>query len=88
MTSAADPVAAAEALAARVAESADAIEAGRGLPAELVEQLARAGLLQLFVRRSLGGPGADPVTACRAIEVLARADASGFVRTAAVIVTW
>ena len=76
MTPATDPVAAAEALAPRVAELADAIEAGRGLPADLVEQLAGAGLFQLFVRPSLGGPGADPVTACRAIEVLARADAS------------
>ena len=55
---------------------ADEIEAARRQPADLAEQLARAGLYRVFVPAAAGGLEADPVDAFEATEALARADAS------------
>jgi alkylation response protein AidB-like acyl-CoA dehydrogenase len=65
---------AAAALAPRIRPHADAIEAGRRLPAPIVEELARAGLFRMLVPRALGGGEVAPVTMIRAIEAIARAD--------------
>jgi alkylation response protein AidB-like acyl-CoA dehydrogenase len=52
------------------------IEAARTLPADVVDSLARAGLLRLCVPRSLGGPELHPAQLLRAIEALSAGDAS------------
>ena len=54
----------------------DEIESTQQLPAEITQAMRAAGLFQMYVRPSVGGPGHDPLTAYRAVEILARADAS------------
>jgi alkylation response protein AidB-like acyl-CoA dehydrogenase len=65
---------AAHAIASRIRPHADAIEAGRGLPAAIVGELARAGLFRMLVPRALGGGEVSPATMIRAIEAIARGD--------------
>ena len=60
--------------AARAA--ADEIESTQRLPHDITRAMIDAGLLQMYVRPSVGGPGTDPLTAYRAVETLAVADAS------------
>ena len=48
----------------------------RHVPPEIANALAEAGLLQMFLPRSMGGPELDPLTVFRAIEELSRADGS------------
>ena len=67
---------AAAALAPQIRSQADAIEAARRVPAPIIEELSRAGLLRMTVPRALGGAEASPETMVRAIETIARADAS------------
>ncbi|MEO8695659.1 MAG: acyl-CoA dehydrogenase family protein [Acidimicrobiales bacterium] len=67
---------AAKAIAAQARVAADEIESTQRLPAELVRAMSAAGLFQMYVRPAVGGPGLDPLTAYRAVETLARADAS------------
>jgi len=69
-------VAAARALAPRIAAEADRIEADRCVPPELVEALIDAGLFRSLLARGLGGYELDLPTYVRVIEELARADAS------------
>ena len=76
MTATPDLLAAARAVAPLVAARSDDIERNRGLPPDIVSAMTDAGLFDMLVRPSLGGPGADPVAICRAVEVVARADAS------------
>jgi alkylation response protein AidB-like acyl-CoA dehydrogenase len=57
-------------IAARSAET----EEGRRLPPELLVQLKEAGLLRMFVPRSLGGLELDLPTSLEVLEQLARAD--------------
>src|SRR4051812_1303033 len=73
-TTRADPVAAAEQLAATAAELASEGERERRLPAPLVAELAEAGLFRLCVPSALGGLEAHPATLVRAVEALARGD--------------
>src|SRR3954470_878600 len=73
-TTRADPVAAAEQLAATAAELAPEGERERRLPAPLVAELAEAGLFRLCARSALGGLEAHPATLVRAVEALARGD--------------
>jgi indole-3-acetate monooxygenase len=76
------PKTAAEVLAAiselqpTIAGRAADIEAARRLPPELVDALVRAGCFRLLRPESHGGLGAEWPAAMRAVEALARADAS------------
>ena len=69
-------LAAAATIAEQVRLAADEIESTQRLPAELMRAMSDADLFQMYVRPSVGGPGHDPLTAFRAVELLARADAS------------
>jgi alkylation response protein AidB-like acyl-CoA dehydrogenase len=69
-------VGAARALGPRIATLADATERDRRLPGELVEALIETGLFTMLVPASLGGAELDLPTYVRAVEELARADAS------------
>ncbi|MDP2327060.1 MAG: acyl-CoA dehydrogenase family protein [Dehalococcoidia bacterium] len=72
----ADPLAAAQAVVPRIRAAGDAIETGRRLPPDLVEEMRAAGMFHLAVPRSYGGVEADPVTASRVIEEASAADGS------------
>src|SRR5215218_7031936 len=67
---------AARALAPRIRPRSPEIEAARRLPADLVEELSRAGLFGMAVPRAIGGGEVAPLTMIRAIEEIARADGS------------
>ena len=70
------PLEVARALAPRIRARADEIEAARQLPADLVLELATAGLFKVALPEAEGGLGADIVTALRVIEEISRADGS------------
>lgn len=70
------PLDAARRLAPHAAALSERIEGERALPGELVGELVDAGLLQLCLPRSLGGPEAPPAEMVLAVEELARADAA------------
>ncbi len=69
-----DVVAAAEALGPQVRAARDEIEAARCLPDALVREMAQAGLFQLNLPTSMGGPECDPLTSFRVTETLAQSD--------------
>jgi indole-3-acetate monooxygenase len=69
-------VAAARALGPAIEAAADGIERQRHLPDELVGALFQAGLFTMLLPASLGGAEVDIPTFARAVEALARADAS------------
>jgi len=69
-------IAAAEALAPRVAAAGDEIERGRRLPGWLVEAMRAAGLFRMLVPRRLGGAEAHLATFAASVEALATADGS------------
>ncbi len=71
-----DPVAAAAALAPKIREARDELDSARRLPKPLAEELDKAGLLQLSLPRSMGGPEFDPLISFHAIEELSRVDGS------------
>ena len=71
-----DFVAVAKCLGHMARSLGDEAERLRQTPPELAEQIARAGLYQLYLPRSMGGPEADPLTAFQAVEELSRADGS------------
>ncbi len=71
-----DCVANARALAPVITAAAPRIEAGRELPADLVAALHEARLFRMLVPRSLGGEELSPIDYVRAIEEIAKADAS------------
>ena len=48
----------------------------RHVPAPMAEQLAEAGLLQMYLPCSMGGPELPPLTVFRVIEEISRADGS------------
>src|SRR2546428_13395691 len=68
------PLEVARALAPRIRERADEIEAGRQLPRDLVLDLANAGLFKVALSEAEGGLAADIITTLRVIEEVARAD--------------
>ena len=70
------PLDVARALAPRIRARADEIEAARQLPADLVMEIASAGLFKVAVAEAAGGLGADILTALHVIEEVARADGS------------
>jgi indole-3-acetate monooxygenase len=72
----AEIVGAAKALVPQVRAARKEGEALRHVPPQLVEALAAAGLLQLYLPRSMGGPELPPLTVFRVIEEISRADGS------------
>jgi indole-3-acetate monooxygenase len=48
----------------------------RRVPPRVAEALAKSGLLQMFLPRSMGGPELAPLTVFRAIEEISKADGS------------
>src|SRR5881409_4136968 len=70
------PLDVARALAPRIRERADEIEAARELPRDLVLEIANAQLFKVALPEAEGGLGADILTALRVIEEVARADGS------------
>ena len=70
------PLEIARALAPRIRERADEIEAARQLPHDLVMEIAKAGLFKVAISKEEGGLGADILTTLSVIEEIARADGS------------
>jgi indole-3-acetate monooxygenase len=64
------------ALTPEIRAAAEAIEAARRLPANIVEAMKRAGVFRMAMPREWGGPELDPLTQIRVIEALAYADGS------------
>jgi alkylation response protein AidB-like acyl-CoA dehydrogenase len=73
---AAAPLEIARALAPRIRQRAEEIEAARQLPQDLVMDIANAGLFKVALSEDEGGLGADVLTTMRVIEEVARADGS------------
>ncbi|MFC0504062.1 acyl-CoA dehydrogenase family protein [Micromonospora costi] len=63
-------------LAPELSRRAEEIEAARGIPADLLDDLRAAGFWRMFVPRAHGGHEADLRTGLRVLEALARADGS------------
>ncbi|MBY0278334.1 acyl-CoA dehydrogenase family protein [Candidatus Binatia bacterium] len=63
-------------LRARIADSAATIEQQRRVPAELVAEMARAGLFRMLVPRDAGGVEAEPRTMLDVLEEIACGDGS------------
>lgn len=87
------PLDAAEHAAALLAGRSAEIEAARRLPADLAEALAGLGLMRLLTPAACGGPELHPAVFFRAIERVARADASAawccFIScTSALVAAW
>ena len=72
----ADVVAGARDLIPQVLAARDECEALRRVPTPMVEALAAAGLLQMYLPRSMGGPELPPLVVFRAIEEISRASGS------------
>jgi alkylation response protein AidB-like acyl-CoA dehydrogenase len=73
-TSGSELVSAAEALRPLVEESREALSKGPDLPVSLAEALIQAGLTQLWLPRTLGGPEIEPLLFVQVIEALAKLD--------------
>jgi indole-3-acetate monooxygenase len=71
-----NPVAAARALAPLIAQSTDAIEQTRRVPAPLVSALHRSRLFRMHLPRSVGGDQVEPGQYLLAVEEISRQDAS------------
>lgn len=71
-----DVVLAARQLAPQIIAMRSEAELERHLPQVLADALANAGLYQMYLPRSLGGPELPPMTVFEAIEELSKADGS------------
>lgn len=71
-----DIVATARRLVSHIRARRDELEAARRLPLPLAQAIAEAGLFQLYLPRSMGGPEQSPLTVFRVIEELSKADGS------------
>ena len=71
-----DVVTAAKNLVPLILAARDEGEQIRRVPPQVAEALAAAGLLQMFLPRSMGGPELNPLTVFRAIEEISKADGS------------
>jgi alkylation response protein AidB-like acyl-CoA dehydrogenase len=69
-------VATARSLIPQVLAVREECETLRRVPTPMVEALAEAGLLQMYLPRSMGGPELQPLVVFRAIEEISRADGS------------
>jgi indole-3-acetate monooxygenase len=70
----ADVVAAARKLIPEVLASREQCERLRRIPTSIAEALAKSGLLQMYLPRSMGGPELSPLVVFRAVEEISRAD--------------
>jgi indole-3-acetate monooxygenase len=70
----ADVVAAARKLIPDVLAARDESERLRRIPTSIAEALAKAGLLQMYLPRSMGGPELPPAVVFHAVEEISRAD--------------
>jgi indole-3-acetate monooxygenase len=71
-----DVVTAAKSLGPLIIAAREEGEQIRRVPSRVAEALAAAGLLQMFLPLSMGGPELDPLTVFRAIEEISKADGS------------
>jgi indole-3-acetate monooxygenase len=71
-----DVVAAAINLGSSIQAAREEGEKIRRVPPALAEALAAAGLLQMYLPRSMGGPELPPLTVFRAIEEVSKVDGS------------
>ncbi len=69
-------VAAARELEGPIEAARDQMDRDRRIPDHLAQMVDRAGIYQLFLPASMGGPQVHPVTAFRAIEAVSRVEAS------------
>jgi alkylation response protein AidB-like acyl-CoA dehydrogenase len=60
----------------QVRAASEQCEKERRVPAAMADLLARSGLLQMFLPRSMGGPELPPLAASRAVAAISRADGS------------
>jgi indole-3-acetate monooxygenase len=71
-----DIVAAAMRLVPAVRAARDEAEKTRQTPPALAAEITRAGIYQMYLPRSMGGPETPPLTAFRIVEELSKADGS------------
>src|SRR5215813_8812090 len=71
-----DAIAAARALVPQVRAQREECEKLRRVPTAMAEALAKAGLLQMYLPRAMGGPELPPLLVFRAVEEISRADGS------------
>ncbi|HEX4369154.1 MAG TPA: acyl-CoA dehydrogenase family protein [Rhodopila sp.] len=71
-----DIVAAAMRLVPTVRAARDQAEQMRQTPPDLAAEITRAGIYQMYLPRSMGGPETPPLTAFRVVEELSKADGS------------
>ena len=71
-----DLIANAVALKPTISQYREELDSGARLPAGLARELNKAGLFQLALPRSMGGPESDPLTSFRVIEELSKVDGS------------
>ncbi|WP_158929639.1 acyl-CoA dehydrogenase family protein [Acidisphaera sp. S103] len=76
MTEDQDIVAVAKRLAPAVRDARDQAEQLRQTPPALAAEITRAGIYQMYLPRSMGGPETPPLTAFRVVEELSKADGS------------
>jgi alkylation response protein AidB-like acyl-CoA dehydrogenase len=69
-------VAAAMRLAPAVRAASDEAEQTRQTPPALAAEITKAGIYQMYLPRSMGGPETPPLTAFRVVEELSKADGS------------
>jgi indole-3-acetate monooxygenase len=63
-------------LAPAVRAARDAAEQQRQTPPALADEITKAGIYQMYLPRSMGGPETPPLTAFRVVEELSKADGS------------
>ena len=71
-----DIVAAAIRLAPDVRAARDEAEQMRQTPPALAAEITKAGIYQMYLPRSMGGPETPPLTVFRVVEELSKADGS------------
>src|SRR3954463_10701077 len=71
-----DIVAAAQRLVPAVKAARGDAEQLRQTPPALAEAITKAGIYQMYLPRSMGGPETPPLVAFRVVEELSRADGS------------
>ena len=76
MPAKADVIAATRALVPQVRAAREDCERLRRVPTGMAEALAKAGLLQMYLPRSMGGPELPPLVVFRSVEEISRANGS------------